>query len=63
LYDLHTKFSLRELFKIFDVDNTGTISLSNFRRVLREEMNLYVDIEDINILFKRYDGNSDGKLK
>lgn len=25
-------------------------------------MNLYVDIEDINVLFKTYDGNSDGKL-
>lgn len=60
---MHTKISLRELFRTFDVDNTGLISLSNFRRVLREEMNLYVDIEDINVLFKRYDGNSDGKLK
>jgi len=54
---------MRELFRIFDSENMGNLSLIDFKKTLYHEIQMYPNLEDINLLFKKHDINNDGKLK
>lgn len=61
--DIPGKYSLRELFRLFDTSDSGNISLIDFKKVLYNEMELFPSLDEINMLFKKFDINRDGKLK
>ncbi|XP_072171177.1 cilia- and flagella-associated protein 337-like [Diadema setosum] len=60
LEDLH---SMKKFFEDADVDNNGTLSLEEFKTVLRESLSLRgKDDEEITNLFMKIDFNSEGSI-
>ena len=60
---LKTDFNLLDAFKIFDTRGQGNVTVQDIITALRE--NLGFDgftHDDVYLLFRRHDGNQDGKL-
>jgi len=53
---------LIELFKLFDLGETGAIDKSNFYKTLKK-FGLNLTEKEIALIFKEYDGDLDGCLE
>ena len=63
------EFSLQAAFKIFDVENRGYLTEQNLREVTKDLIadglvasKLNSTLEDVRLIVKRYDQDSDGRL-
>ncbi|OMJ84015.1 hypothetical protein SteCoe_14938 [Stentor coeruleus] len=54
-------YSIQDIFKEMDTDNSGTISLLEFRNAMRK-LNIGLSANDIDGLLARIDTNNDGKI-
>ena len=52
----------KEIFSIFDKNSTGYVSAYEMKEILLLNMDIYSNIDDIKLLFKRYDKDRDSKL-
>lgn len=59
---LRSDFNLVDAFRIFDTNGRGWITLSELRNGLNS-IGLYPSISDSELVFKRFDINSDGVMK
>jgi centrin-1 len=59
--DKDTREDVAKVFRLFDDDNTGTISLRNLRRVARELGETMTD-EELQEMVDRADSNGDGAV-
>jgi Ca2+-binding EF-hand superfamily protein len=60
---LKTDFNLLDAFKIFDSRGAGNISVQDITSGLREILGVSnFNHDDVYLLFRRHDANSDGKL-
>ena len=46
--------SLKEIFNLFDKDQTNFISLNNFQLICKKIFNLYPTLDQVKLVFKRY---------
>ena len=60
---LKKDFKLNEIFKNFDIGLKGHINTQDFLNVIRNLGLVSYTLEDIKLLFGRYDIDSDGKMK
>jgi Ca2+-binding EF-hand superfamily protein len=54
--------NLRDLFNFFDLTGRNSISLVDFREVLKE-LDVYSSLDEAKLLFKRYDKDMDGRIE
>ena len=54
--------SLEDIFSLFDIRRVGHISILDFKDTLLD-LNLYPNMDDIKLLYKRFDKDMDGKLR
>ena len=59
--DKDTREDIAKVFKLFDDDNTGQITLKNLRRVARELGETMTD-EELQEMIDRADSNGDGNV-
>jgi Ca2+-binding EF-hand superfamily protein len=59
---LRNDISIRDLFRFFDLSNKNSINLHDFQKVI-SYLEIYASTNDINLLFKRFDRDIDGRLK
>lgn len=60
---LKTDFNLLDAFKIFDTKGVGNVSVQDVIMALREVFGFdKFAHDDVYLLFRRHDGNQDGKL-
>lgn len=59
---MKSDFNLFDAFKIFDLNNNGYISVSELKLGL-QDIGVYASYEEIDLIFKRYDKNRDGKFR
>lgn len=55
-------FNLFDAFSIFDLNKNGYISLTEFKNGLAD-LGIYTTYDEIDLFFKRYDKNKDGRLR
>ena len=55
------EISLNEIFNVFDCNGRSSVSIVDFKEVLTD-LDLYPDLEDLKLLYKRFDLDMDGKL-
>lgn len=55
-------FNLFDAFRIFDVDSKGYITLSELKLAL-QDIGIYPSIDELDLFFKRYDKNQDGRIR
>lgn len=54
--------SLEDIFSLFDIRGVGHISILDFKDTLLD-LNLYPNMDEIKLLYKRFDKDMDGKLR
>jgi Ca2+-binding EF-hand superfamily protein len=54
--------SLRDLFTYLDISGRNSISVVDFSEVLKE-LGIYSSLDDVKLIFKRYDGDMDGRIE
>ena len=54
-------FNTQDAFRIFDIDNLGSITASDILHGLAD-IGVHVTSDDVNLFFKRYDKNYDGRI-
>jgi Ca2+-binding EF-hand superfamily protein len=54
--------TLRELFNYFNLSGRDSISLIDFREVLKE-LDVYSSLDEAKLIFKRYDKDMDGRIE
>ena len=54
-------FNTQDAFRIFDIDNLGTISPTDVQYGLAD-IGVHVTADDVNLFFQRYDKDRDGRL-
>ena len=59
---LKSDFNLKEIFNYFDFSGRNSISLIDFREVLKD-FDIYASAEELKLVFKRFDVNLDGRLE
>lgn len=59
---LKSDVNLQDLFALFDFSNRNSISLVDFKEVLKE-FDIYSTLNELKLVFKRYDINMDGRLE
>jgi Ca2+-binding EF-hand superfamily protein len=59
---MKTDANLKDLFALFDYSGRNSISLVDFKEVLKE-LDIYAGISELKLVFKRYDVNLDGSLE
>lgn len=57
-----TEEELREAFKVFDVDNSGTITASELKQVITK-LGIQLSQEEINEMIKSADSSGDGQVQ
>ena len=55
-------FNLFDAFRIFDIDSRGYITMSDLRSGLNE-IGIFPSTEELDLFFKRYDKNQDGRIR
>ena len=60
---LKTDVKLNSIFQCFDISGKGFVSVPDFKETLNNSLEIYSSIEDIKLLFKRFDQDLDCKLK
>jgi len=55
-------FNIFDAFRIFDIDSRGWVSQTDLRLGLNE-IGVYPASEEMDLFVKRYDKNSDGRIK
>ena len=59
---LRSDVTLKDAFLAFDLSETNSVSLVELKEVLKD-LNIYSTIDELKLVFKRFDKNLDGKLK
>jgi Ca2+-binding EF-hand superfamily protein len=59
---LKTEINLPDLFALFNFSNRNSISLVDFKEILKE-LDIYSSLNELKLVFKRYDINMDGRLE
>jgi len=59
---LKTDVKLNEIFRSFDLGGKGLICVPDFKETLNRSLEIFSGIEDIKLLFKRFDQDLDCKL-
>jgi len=60
---LKPDFNLLDAFKIFDIRGNGNVSVQDIMNALRDNLSFTeFTHDDVYLLFRRHDANSDGKL-
>jgi Ca2+-binding EF-hand superfamily protein len=54
--------NLKDLFRIFDVSGKCCITVNDFREALKQ-FDVFFPMNDLKLVFKRYDNNMDGKIE
>ncbi len=55
-------FNIFDAFRIFDIDNRGWVTSTDLRLGLND-IGVYPGLEELDLFFKRYDKNQDGRIK
>ena len=55
--------TLKEIFNLFDKDQTNFISLNNFQLICKKIFNLYPTLDQVKLVFKRYKMDVKGNSK
>ena len=61
-FSLKPDVRIKELFVSFDTGGTGYVNPYQFKEILQTKLDIYIDNEDIKLLFKKYDRDYDSKL-
>lgn len=59
---LRTDFNLIDAFRVFDSNGKGWITASEIKEGL-QLFDIFAQVDDIQLIMKRYDKDEDGKLK
>ena len=60
---LKSDVNLENLFISFDYTGRNSISLVDFKEVLKEDLRIFVTLNELKLVFKRYDVDMDGRLE
>ena len=60
-FSLQPDIVLNELYKIFDINLFGYIGILDFKDGLKS-LDIFSSLEEVKLLFKRYDTDQDGKI-
>lgn len=55
-------FNAQDAFRVFDLNERGFIALSEFKDCLGD-LGIYASFDDAELIFNRYDRNSDNRLE